>query len=273
MRFESEQDVLNWYESQPRVLTEDFLKNIPWHDVKNHALSPDFVPVLTYMRNVEKLTEVYFDELRKTPTGRHPVIRKFMERWHTEEDLHGDLLQRFMGEAGYPSEDGWFEKIRGEIPKAYRVRKWVTTPVAQIIGSRFSAVHMTWGALQEYSTLSGYQRLWQLARHPVLEHILQAIAKEETMHAYFYWSTAGLQLRRSSFSRKLVRKLIQNFWKPVGQGLRPKQETRGVLKCLFSGIAGAAAIDQKVNRRLRSLPGMQGMDAVNRTISRSIALA
>ncbi|MBI4598946.1 hypothetical protein HY734_01980 [Candidatus Uhrbacteria bacterium] len=69
-----------WYEGQERVLTPEFLKAIPWQDVAQHPLSERFIPVLLYMRDVENFTSIYFDYLRRTPTGRDPVIRRFMVR-------------------------------------------------------------------------------------------------------------------------------------------------------------------------------------------------
>jgi len=71
MAFETKQEVLNWYEKQQRALTPEFIADIPWNTVKNHSLDPRFVPVLLYMRDVESLTDMYYSELRRTPTGRH----------------------------------------------------------------------------------------------------------------------------------------------------------------------------------------------------------
>ncbi len=95
MTFETNRDVLQWYEKQPRTLTKDFIENIAWGDVKDYPLDEKFIPILLYMRDVEALTDMYYDELRRTPTGKDPIISKFMERWSTEEQTHGELLNRF----------------------------------------------------------------------------------------------------------------------------------------------------------------------------------
>ena len=48
MKFETKQDVLNWYEKQPRTLTPEFISEIPWNEVKNYPLDKTLVPVLLY---------------------------------------------------------------------------------------------------------------------------------------------------------------------------------------------------------------------------------
>ena len=65
MTFETNKDVLDWYERQPRALTREFIDEIPWRDVKNYPLDRRFVPVLMYMRDIEILTEMYHEELKR----------------------------------------------------------------------------------------------------------------------------------------------------------------------------------------------------------------
>ena len=38
MTFETNKDVLDWYEKQPRTLTNEFINNIAWKDIKNYLL-------------------------------------------------------------------------------------------------------------------------------------------------------------------------------------------------------------------------------------------
>ncbi len=70
MTFETKKDVLDWYEKQPRTLTKEFVEKINWKDVKNYRLDEKFLPVILYMRDVEALTDMYYDELRRTTTGK-----------------------------------------------------------------------------------------------------------------------------------------------------------------------------------------------------------
>ena len=89
--FETDKEVLDWYERQPRALSKEYVNSICWKDIKNYPLNPAFVPVLIYMRDIEYFTDMYYQELRRTPTGKDPIIRKFMDRWSIEELHHGNL--------------------------------------------------------------------------------------------------------------------------------------------------------------------------------------
>ncbi len=105
MNFETNKEVLEWYERQPRTLTDEFISKIDWNDVRNHPLDEKLIPVLKYMRDVEVLTDIYYEELRRTPTGKNPIISKFMERWALEEITHGELINRFLNEAGVETDE------------------------------------------------------------------------------------------------------------------------------------------------------------------------
>src|SRR5258708_6813016 len=117
--FETDKEVLDWYEKQPRALTRDFVDSIPWRDVSSYALSPAFVPVLIYMRDVEYFTDIYYRELLRTPTGRDPIIRKFMDRWSVDENQHADLLNRFLKEAGITSHEQCQPHPTDNTPRAH----------------------------------------------------------------------------------------------------------------------------------------------------------
>ena len=92
MAFDSNKDVLDWYEGQERALTPEFISSIPWDKVRDTPFDERFVPVLFYMRDVETLTDMYHRELQRTPTGKDPHISKFMERWGVEEITHGEMM-------------------------------------------------------------------------------------------------------------------------------------------------------------------------------------
>ncbi|MBI4433578.1 acyl-ACP desaturase [Candidatus Uhrbacteria bacterium] len=259
MLFAQESDALAWYEREPRVLTPAFIATIPWQEVAQHPLHPDCVPVLRYMRDVEHFTGMYYAELLRTPTGREPIIRRFMDRWSTEEPTHGELLHRFLGEAGCPVDDHWPGTAAAAIPHRYHLMSRLSSLLAWSVGRHFSAVHMTWGAINELSTLTGYLRLWQLAKHPVLERILRAIAREEARHAFFYWSIARLKLLRSTFRQQLTRTIVRSFWAPVGEGAKPRSDANFVIATLFRGSDGVATFHRNVNQRIEELPGLSGL--------------
>ncbi|MCY7374476.1 MAG: hypothetical protein LH472_00685 [Pyrinomonadaceae bacterium] len=168
MNFETNRDVLNWYEKQPRTLTKEFISRIDWSEIGKHPIAGKFVPVLLYMRDVETLTDVYYEELRRTPTGKDPIIRKFMERWSVEEQTHGELINRFLNEAGIETDPKWQKQVINSVSTSYAVTNYLITTLTNLIGKRFTATHLAFGAIHEMSTTQGYRRLSELADHPIL---------------------------------------------------------------------------------------------------------
>ncbi|MGI8639945.1 MAG: ferritin-like domain-containing protein [Pyrinomonadaceae bacterium] len=263
MTFETKKDVLDWYEKQPRTLTKEFIDKINWKDVKNFPLDKKFVPVLLYMRDVEALTDMYYEELRRTPTGKDPIISKFMERWGVEEQTHGELLNRFLNEAGIETDEKWHKQVRRAVSTFYTVNNYLITSLTNLVGKKFTATHMTFGAIHEMSTMQGYRRLTELAEHPVLTEILRGIIREESAHAHFYRSVARLELSNSEFTQKLARFIVRNFWTPVGSGAKPQKESNYTIATLFGGEEGLDWIDKNVTQRIQTLPGFDGLTKVS----------
>jgi hypothetical protein len=265
--FENEAATLKWYESEERILTKSFLDSIAWSDVAKYQLDSKFIPVLIYMRDVEKFTDIYYQQLLRTPTGQDPIIRKFMDRWMAEESLHADLLNRLLNEAGFVTSDRWFEEAKRQIPTGYFARNRATTAITNLFGENFGAVHMTWGAINELSTLNGYFRLWTLAKHPVLEYILRGIAREEARHSLFYASIARLKLSKSPFRQKLTYFIIDHFWTPVGQGTKRAADTNYVISVLFGGQEGIETFDARVTKQIQDLPGLKDLTVTTKRVA------
>ncbi|MDH3494015.1 MAG: ferritin-like domain-containing protein [Acidobacteriota bacterium] len=267
MNFETKQDVLDWYEGQERALTPSFIKDIPWHDVKNHRLPDDLVPVLIYMRDIEILTDMYHEELRRTPTGKDRVISKFMERWGIEEITHGELINRFLNEAGYNTPVTWKEDVKSSVTSKYHLYARLLTTLTNCVGKSFTATHMAYGAINELSAAQSYRRLIAKAEHPVLTHFVKGIIREESVHTQFYLSVARLELRKSRFARRIARFVIDNFWNPVGSGARPKDLSDYTIAKLFHGKEGHDWFERLVTEKIRPLPGFDGLTSVTERIA------
>jgi hypothetical protein len=268
MSFETKKEVLDWYERQPRTLTDEFIANIAWKDVKNYELSENLVPVLLYMRDVEVLTDMYYREMRRTPTGKDPVISKFMERWGIEEVTHGEVINRFLNEAGIETGEKWKQEVHRSVSRTYKVNNYLVTMLTNLIGKQFTATHMTFGAIHEMSTAQGYRRLMKMADHPVLTKILTAIMREESAHSKFYAGIAQIELKQSEFARKVARFIVNKFWTPVGQGSKPKKQTNYTIGTLFSGSEGLQWLDRNVTQKIQTFPGFDGLTKITDTIAR-----
>ena len=271
MNFETNRDVLEWYERQERTLTPEFIGSIPWDNVKDHQVDEKLIPILLYMRDVETLTDMYHRELLRTPTGKDPHISKFMERWGIEEITHGEVLNRFLNEMGYETEENWADEVRSNVTNVYHAYTYLVMIMTNLIGSKFTATHMTFGAIHEMEAAQGYRRLIALADHPVLTYIVNGIIREEAIHAQFYRSVARLELQKNEFSQKMARWVIENFWSPVGQGSLAKQRTDYTIATLFTDDESVEGFDKTVTQRVRNLPGFSGITNLTETIGRFAA--
>src|SRR6185436_17005121 len=119
----------------------------------------------------------------------------------------------------------------------------------------FVALHMTWGAANELSTLTSYHRLIANTEHPELVNLLNAIIKDERRHFAFYRAQARLRLARSAVARQVTRWAMDHLWAIVGTGVRPQAETDFVVIALSGdGDGREAAFD--MDRTIGELPGM-----------------
>jgi Mn-containing catalase len=191
-----------------------------------------------------------------------------MERWSIEEVTHGEVLNRFLNELGYETDPAWQSQVRRNVSTTYNVKTYFITALTNLIGSKFTATHMTFGAVHEMTTAQSYRRLMELSDHPVLRMILRGIIREESAHTQFYWSVARLELRKNEFAQKLARYVIEHFYYPVGQGSKPKAEAEHTIATLFADDGGMEGLETTITQRVQQLPGFDNVTKVTDTIGR-----
>ena len=268
MTFETTKEVYDWYERQQPVFTKEGIAAIRWDDVRKYPLDKRFIPVLLYMRDVETLTDMYHRELQRTPTGKDRYIGRFMERWGVEEVIHGEVLNRFLNEAGVESGDRWQKEVHKNVSNFYNANMYLQTSITNILGRKFTATHMSIGAIHEMCTAQAYRRMDELANHPVLSQILNGIIREESFHTHFYWSVAKLELRNSDLAQRIARFVIRTFYRPVGQGSLHKSRTEYAIRTLFGSDDGLDRLDKTVTQRAQTLPGLESLNKVTQTLGR-----
>ncbi len=153
-----------------------------------HPVTTAEARCLTYMMDIETHTVVFLRDLLATRASFDPEVTAFLSCWVYEELWHGEAFSRFLGEAGYRVAPT-FEDVSGDDPFPTRVdrNQWVrqkfgtkgyVSHIGTLLGSAlfrdFVAVHMTWGAVNELGTLTGYHRIIAKTEHPVLIQLLQA---------------------------------------------------------------------------------------------------
>jgi hypothetical protein len=237
------------------------LDGIAWDDVPRWPLAPEAVRALRYMQDIESHTVIYLRTLLTTRAVDDPEIATFLACWFYEETFHGQALARFLAAAGHPVTP----RPRAREPLGRRLEARATAALARLVPD-FVAVHMTWGAINELTTLTGYRRLRALARHPVLSELLGRIMRDESRHFGFYFAQAARRLARPRAAR-LARAIVGRFWAPVGSGVQPPEEIRFLSRYLLSGEAGRHAA-RTIDETIRTLPAFAGTPLVEAYISR-----
>jgi hypothetical protein len=238
------------------------LDGIAWEDVPRVPLASEAVRVLRYMQDIESHTVVYVRELLATRVIDDPEVSTFLACWFYEETFHGRALARFLTAAGHPP----IVRRRSQATLASRLEERAMGLIARAWPD-FAAVHMVWGAINELTTLTGYQRLTELAPHPVLVELLARIMRDESRHFTFYYRQAERRLGRPSVQR-VARFLVDHFWDPVGSGVQPDSEVRFLAGYLLGGPDGRAAA-RKIDDTIRRLPGFAGVKLMEAWVERA----
>jgi len=241
------------------------LDAIPWGDVPKYDVPPEAVRTLTYMQDIESHTIIYLRSLLATRAVDDPEVSTFLACWLHEETFHGIALSRFLEAAGHPVPPR--PTPRGQEPVLKRLESWATSIVSKAWPD-FCAVHMTWGAINELTTLTGYLRLKAVARHPVLDELLETIMRDESRHFFFYYRQAEIRLQRPAVAR-VARLLVDRFWGPVGSGVQPQSELRFMAGYLFGDAEGVAAV-RKVDETIRRLPGFATVQLLEAWLDRYV---
>jgi len=226
-------------------------------------LDDDALFTIAYMMDIESHTIVYLRDLLSTHVVRDFEVTAFLSCWAYEEFFHSLLLRRFLATQGVTIEDQRFADLRSRTGLADRaIRPGIA--ILSRITRHFPAVHMTFGAINELSTLTGYQALiarTDFARdrsaspRPLLTTILERIIKDERRHFAFYFNQARRRLRAPA-ARRLTAFLVRNFWTPVGVTVRGDPAMRRVCAYLFPGESGVERLGA-VDRSIASLPGLE----------------
>jgi hypothetical protein len=253
---------LDAYVGRSRALD---LSAFAWDDVPQYPVPAGAVRTLRYMQDIESHTIIYLRALLATRAVDDPEISTFLACWLYEETFHGIALARFLEAAGYPVPPR--AQPRGQEPWTKRLEAGATAMVSKAWPD-FCAVHMTWGAINELTTLTGYRRLATVARHPVLTDLLEAIMLDESRHFFFYYRQAELRLRRTTVAR-VARVLVDRFWVPVGSGVQPRRELEFMAHYLFADEDGRAAV-RRVDDTIRRLPGFAGVQLLEAWMNRYV---
>jgi len=224
---------------------------------RTDPLPEDALRCLRYMHDVESHTVCYLRDVLVTRAHRDPDITSFLTLWNYEEFWHGDAIGRVLAAHDEPAGADRIAATRRRVAKGDRWRP-LGFQVASALTPHLTAVHMTWGAVNEWTTQAAYARLAALADHPTLSVLLRRIMKQEGRHIDFYATEARGRLARSRAAQRVTRWALRRFWAPVGSGVVPDAEVSFLRGYLF-GDADGQAMAARIDRRVDRLPGLDGL--------------
>jgi hypothetical protein len=228
-------------------------------------LSRSVLRCVRYMHDVEHHTSCYVRNLLNTKAHHDPEISAFLTLWAFEEHWHGHALARVLAAHEEPAGDLRVRAMRRRL--GWRL---TASPLLWMMFSAstrdFLAVHMTFGAVNEWTTQAAYGRLGAVAGHETLRELLRRIMKQEGRHIDFYRSRAVEELDGSPSAQRTTKLLLRTAWDPVGSKVMPKAETVHLVRTLFSDAEGRA-VAARVDRRVDALPGLADLRLVDRALA------
>lgn len=220
---------------------------------------------LRYMCDVEGHTICYLRELLATRVHRDPEITAFLACWAYEEHWHGEALSRVLEAHGFDAAGQRAASLRDHRRHRDGLRL-ALFGAASAATRHLGAVHMAWGAVNEWTTQAGYARLAARSGHPVLGELLRRIMRQEGRHIDFYAGQARRRLAGSPTAQHLTRAALRRLWAPVGSGVMPEAEVRFLSRHLFAGEDGVAAA-RRIDRQIQRLPGLSGLHLLEEAVA------
>jgi rubrerythrin len=246
--------------------------SVAWGDLDFDAFDRDPLPESTlrslrYMCDIEYHTVCYLRDLLVTPSHKEADVSAFMTMWNREEFWHGEALAAVLAKHGVTVDFDQLKATRLKLGWKDRLDPIKQSMLGNVVGKDFIAVHMIWGATNEWSAVAAYNRLADLQDHPVLAELLRRIAKQEARHVAFYATQARERLAKSKKAQVLARLALKYAWGPVGSSVMDPDEVTHVMGHLFAGPDGLREI-RKLDEHVQRMPGLEGLTIVETSMKK-----
>ncbi|HEY8866687.1 MAG TPA: hypothetical protein VIM22_07115 [Solirubrobacteraceae bacterium] len=156
------------------------LSDIDWGAIPKHHLSDGDIMSMHYMMDIETHTVVYLRDLLATRAVHDPHITAFLSCWVYEELWHGEAFSDFLrayglevpaeprlpdGSRPMPTRPARTQKLREQMGVGHQLFM-LPSMLGSLVLRDFVALHMTWGAINELTTLTGYYQTDAPLRSP-----------------------------------------------------------------------------------------------------------
>ena len=130
---------------------------------QRQPLDVDTLRCLRYMHDVEFHTVCYLRDLLLSPAHQDAEITAFLSFWVYEEFWHGEAIAEVLAAHSETAGEARIASLRRSLGLRDRLAPIATMAAGGIFGRDFVALHMTWGAINEWTTQAAYSRLARLA--------------------------------------------------------------------------------------------------------------
>ncbi len=248
------QDIERYILVSARVETGD----LDWKEAGRVGLTEEERFVLTYFSDIESQTIRYLRVLLQMKMAFKPDVAAFLTTWSYEEFFHGYELAKLLAVCGHRLEEDRIERVKSRARSNELIEAFFGPLLSRIFFHQFPAVYLSFGAIQELTTLRGYERLSRSTRNPVLSLLCERIAKQERRHFAWYFNQAKELLGQSKGARLLARRLLEFHWAPVGAGVKTPDEVRKLFNILFPAELGRTLV-KEIDEKIGALPGLGGI--------------
>src|SRR5436305_7506777 len=260
------------------------LSQLDWDEIPLHPLSDGDVMSMHYMMDIETHTVIYLRDLLGTRAANDPQITAFLACWVYEELWHGEAFSDFLraygievpaeprlpdGRTPLPTRPGRTERIREELGVGHKLAI-LPSMVGSALMRDFVALHMTWGAINELTTLTSYHELIRRCDHPVLHQLLQRVIQDERRHFAFYRAQAKARLTGNPRAGRVVRWALKAFWTPVGAGVKTDEEVDALILYLFGDAPAGREAIREIDASTAPPPGLEGLTLVEDVLDRAL---
>jgi hypothetical protein len=242
---------------------------IDYEEAARRGLTRDERFVLTYFADVENQSLRYLRTLLGMKVAFEPEIAAFLATWNYEEFFHGYELEELLRTCGEELGRDRRNQKRQTARLNERLEALFIPLVSRLYADEFPAVYMAFGAVQELTTLRGYEQLARRTENPALRTLAERIAKQERRHFAWYYQSAHKLLARSARARRLTRTILRVNWVPVGAGVHTPEQVGRLFGYLFYPRPDALETVRAIDSKIAALPGLADLTLMERYFRRA----